>query len=76
MVKMPWAEAEQQRAAHCLVLGEKSCHIYRTLRVKVGASSRSVADYQRIKLYIKLPQVLVVTVGMDGVVWLFAVTEA
>lgn len=58
------------------MLGEESSHIYRILRLKVGASFRSVADYQRIKLYTKLPQVLVVTVGMDDVVWLLAVTEA
>lgn len=56
MVK-PWAGAGQQRAAHCLVLAEGSSYIYRTLSVKVGASTRSVAYYPRTKLYIKSPQV-------------------
>lgn len=54
MVK-PWAGAGQQRAAHCLVLAEESSYVYRTLSVKVGASSRSVVCYPRTKLYIKSP---------------------
>lgn len=57
------------------VLAEESSYIYRTLSVKVGASTRSVAYYPRTKLCISHPKWLV-TLGMDGVVWLFAVIEA